>query len=35
MSTVTRCIFVVAGLADVFVFIEDKSAALEAVKSSD
>ena len=24
MKTVTRCIFVVAGLADVFVFIDDK-----------
>lgn len=35
MSTVTRCIFVVAGLAEVFVFIDDKSAALEAVKGSD
>jgi anti-anti-sigma regulatory factor len=35
MSTVTRCIFVVAGLADVFVFIDDRYAALEAVKNSD
>jgi len=35
MSTVTRCIFVVAGLADAFVFIDDKFAALEAVKGSD
>jgi anti-anti-sigma regulatory factor len=35
MSTVTRCIFVVAGLADVFVFIDDKYTALEAVKGSD
>ncbi len=35
MSTVTKCIFVVAGLADVFVFIDDKCAALEAVKDSD
>jgi anti-anti-sigma regulatory factor len=33
VSTVTKCIFVVAGLAEVFVFIDDKSAALEAVKS--
>ena len=35
MSTVTRCIFVVAGLADIFVFIDDKYVALEAVKNSD
>ena len=35
MSTVTKCIFVVAGLAEVFVFIDDKDAALKAVKSSD
>jgi anti-anti-sigma factor len=35
MSTVTKCIFVVAGLADVFVFIDDKYAAVEAVKNSD
>ena len=35
MSTVTRCIFVVAGLAEVFVFIDDKSDALAAVKNSD
>ena len=35
MSTVTKCIFVVAGLADVFTFIDDKYAAVEAVKNSD
>ncbi|MBN2180280.1 MAG: anti-sigma factor antagonist [Sedimentisphaerales bacterium] len=35
VSTITKCIFVVAGLAEVFVFIDDKSAALEAVKNSD
>ncbi len=35
VHTITKCIFVVAGLAEIFVFIDDKSAALAAVKSSD
>jgi anti-anti-sigma factor len=34
VSTITRCIFVVAGLAEIFFFADDKSAALEAVKSA-
>jgi anti-anti-sigma regulatory factor len=35
VSTITKCIFVVAGLAETFVFIDDKSEALAAVKNSD
>ncbi len=35
VSTVTKCIFVVAGLAEIFFFVDDKSAALDAVKSAD
>ena len=31
VGTVTKCIFVVAGLADVFTFADNRSAALEAV----
>ncbi len=31
VSTVTKCIFVVAGLSDVFTFADNRSAALEAV----
>ncbi|TKJ37452.1 MAG: hypothetical protein CEE38_08095 [Planctomycetes bacterium B3_Pla] len=34
VGTVTRCIFVVAGLSEVFTFVEDKSAALAAVKNA-
>jgi len=34
VQTVTRCIFVVAGLAERFVFIDDKKAALEAIQSA-
>jgi anti-anti-sigma factor len=35
VATMTKCIFVVAGLSKTFVFVEDKSAALEAVKKAD
>ena len=35
VQTITKCIFVVAGLSDNFVFIDDKSAALEAVQSAN
>lgn len=34
VQTITKCIFVVAGLAECFVFIDDKSAALEAIQST-
>jgi anti-anti-sigma regulatory factor len=34
VQTVTKCIFVVAGLAESFVFIDDKTAALEAIQSA-
>jgi anti-anti-sigma regulatory factor len=34
VCTITKCIFVVAGLAEIFTFIEDKTAALEAVKNT-
>ena len=32
VATVTKCIFVVAGLNEVFEFVDDQSAALEAVQ---
>jgi anti-anti-sigma factor len=32
MATVTKCIFVVAGLKDIFEFVDDKSAAFAAVQ---
>jgi anti-anti-sigma regulatory factor len=35
VSTVTKCIFVVAGLSEMFVFVEDKSAALAAIQKKD
>ena len=31
MATITKCIFVVAGLKDIFDFVDDKSAALAVV----
>ncbi|KPK35742.1 MAG: hypothetical protein AMJ65_17170 [Phycisphaerae bacterium SG8_4] len=31
VATVTKCIFVVAGLSDVFTFADNKSAAMEAI----
>lgn len=34
ISTVTRCIFTVAGLSDVFVFADDRSAALEIIRET-
>lgn len=33
VQTITKCIFVVAGLAESFVFIDDKIAALETIQS--
>ena len=35
ISTVTKCIFVVAGLSEIFVFADDKSAALAAIPDKD
>jgi anti-anti-sigma regulatory factor len=35
VCTITKCIFVVAGLAEIFFFADDKSAALDAIKSTD
>jgi anti-anti-sigma regulatory factor len=32
MASVTKCIFAVAGLKDIFVFVDDKSAALATVQ---
>lgn len=34
IATVTRCIFVVAGLSDIFVFADDRAAAIEAIRST-
>ena len=34
VTTLTRCIFRVAGLSDVFVFAEDRSAAQEMIRNS-
>lgn len=34
VGTVTRCIFVVAGLSEVFTFVENKSAALAALQNT-
>jgi len=35
ISTVTKCIFVVAGLSEIFIFADDKSAALAAIPDND
>ena len=35
ISTVTKCIFVVAGLSEIFVFADDKSAALATIRDKD
>ena len=35
VSTVTKCIFVVAGLSEIFVFVDDRSAALTAIRETD
>jgi anti-anti-sigma regulatory factor len=35
VSTVTRCIFVVAGLSEVFVFADDRSAALDIIRRTE
>jgi hypothetical protein len=32
MASVTKCIFAVAGLKDIFDFVDDKSAALATVQ---
>ena len=34
VTTVTKCIFVVAGLSEVFTFADDKHAALKIIRSS-
>jgi anti-anti-sigma regulatory factor len=35
ISTITKCIFVVAGLSDIFVFADDKSDALAAIRDTN
>ena len=35
ISTVTKCIFVVAGLSEIFVFTDNKSGALAAISEKD
>ena len=35
INTATRCIFVVAGLSETFVFADDRSAALEIIKQTN
>ena len=35
VDTMTKCIFVVAGLNETFNFVEDNTAALEAIKKTD
>ena len=35
VSTMTKCIFVVAGLSKTFVFVDDTSAALAAIKNAN
>jgi anti-anti-sigma regulatory factor len=35
VSTVTKCIFVVAGLSELFVFVDDRPAALAAIQKKD
>ena len=34
VQTITKCIFVVAGLSESFVFIDEKAAALEAIQNA-
>ena len=35
VNTVTKCIFVVAGLSEIFVFADDRSVALAAIQNTD
>jgi len=35
VCTITKCIFVVAGLAGIFVFVDDKASALATVKGAE
>ena len=35
VDTMTKCIFVVAGLNETFTFVDDNSAALEAIKKAN
>jgi len=35
IATVTKCIFVVAGLSEIFVFARDRAAALEIIRSTE
>jgi anti-anti-sigma regulatory factor len=35
ISTITKCIFVVAGLSEIFIFADDRSAALDAVRTTN
>lgn len=35
LATVTRCIFVVAGLSEIFTFAHDRSAALEIIRNAE
>ena len=34
IATVTKCIFVVAGLSDIFVLADDRAAALKAIRNT-
>ena len=35
ISTITKCIFVVAGLSEIFIFADDRSAALASIPDKD
>ena len=35
VCTISKCVFVVAGLAGIFVFVDDKASALEIVKNAE
>ncbi len=35
VNTATKCIFVVAGLSEIFVFADDRSAAMDAIQQTD
>jgi anti-anti-sigma regulatory factor len=35
VSTITKCIFVVAGLSEVLIFADDRSAALDIIRQTN
>lgn len=35
IATVTKCIFVVAGLSEIFVFADDRSSAIKAIRKKE